>query len=90
MISQQDVTGLTSFAFDLDGRQIGVLYPAGNALTYSLDLLGNRLLLVILNSGLTSYSWDVQNRLVGIVNPFNEFTTIQHDALNREQHRVLW
>ena len=88
-ITSQDVTGITSFAFDLDGRQISVLYPAGNALTYSLDPVGNRLLLVDPDSGLTSYSWDAQNRLVGIVNPFNEVTTIQWDALDREQHRVL-
>ena len=88
-ITAQDVTGITSFAFDLDGRQISVLYPAGNALTYSLDPVGNRLLLVDPDNGLTSYSWDAQNRLVGIVNPFNEFTTIQWDALDREQLRVL-
>ncbi len=88
-IIEQDVTGITSFSFDLDGRQIGVVYPSGNALTYSLDAVGNRVLLTDPDNGLTTYSWDSRNRLVGITNPLAELTTIQYDALDREQHRVL-
>jgi YD repeat-containing protein len=88
-ITEQDVTGITSLSWDRDGRQISVVYPAGNALTYSLDPVGNRTLMTDPDGGLTTYSWDAQNRLVGIVNPFAERTTIQYDALDREQRRVL-
>ncbi len=39
--------------------------------------------------GVTTYTNDIQSRLLTIWNPVNERTTIQWDALDREQHRVL-
>jgi RHS repeat-associated protein len=88
-LTQQDSIGIRSFSWDLDGRQIGVVDPTGMTLTYTLDPVGNRILLVDPNAGLTSYSWDAQNRQVGIVNPFAEWTTVSYDALNRELLKTL-
>jgi len=88
-ITQQDSTGIRSFSWDQDGRQIGVVDPTGMTLTYTLDPVGNRLLLQDPNAGLTSYSWDAQNRLTSIVNPFAERTTVSFDALDRELQKTL-
>lgn len=87
-ITSQDVTDITTYTWDLDSRKIVVLNPTGIALTSTLDPVGNRLVLQDIG-GRTSYSWDTQNRLTGIVNPYAEATTIQWDALNREQYRIL-
>ena len=72
----QDSTGITGYVYDLNGRQIAVQNPTGINLTYTLDPLGNRLVLAD-PWGSTSYSWDIQSRLTGIQNPLAERTTMQ-------------
>ena len=84
----QDVTGITSLIWDLDGRKTATQNPTGINLTNTLDPLGNRELLQD-SYGSTSYTWDSQSRLLSIWNPVNERTTMQWDALDREQYRVL-
>lgn len=87
--TEQDVTGVTTFGYDLDGRQISVAYPGTGILTYTFDTVGNRTALTDIDGGLTTYSWDNNNRLTNIVNPFSEHTTISYDNLDRERYRVL-
>jgi RHS repeat-associated protein len=87
-ITSQDVTGITSYVWDQDSRKTATQNPTGINLTQTLDAVANRLVLQD-NFGVTSYAWDNQSRLTGIQNPLNERTTIQWDALDREQHRVL-
>jgi YD repeat-containing protein len=87
-ITSQDVTGITSFVWDADSRKIATVNPTGIALTATLDSLGNRLVLAD-SFGATSYTWDQQSRLLSIQNALNDRTTLQWDALDREQHRVL-
>jgi RHS repeat-associated protein len=87
-IVSADVTGITSYVWDLEGRKVNTVFPTGIALTNTLDPVGNRLVLAD-PFGRTSYSWDQQSRLLSIQNPLNERTTIQWDALDREQHRIL-
>ena len=87
-LTSQDITGVTSLLWDLNGRQIATQNPTGINLTNTLDPLGNRLVLAD-PWGATTYAWDAQSRLTGILNPLNEQTTIQWDPLNRESHRVL-
>jgi len=87
--TMQDVTGVTTLLWDNEGRQVGVMNGAGKALSFTLDPAGNRSVLLDSDGGLTTYTHDEQNRLTGIVNPYNEFTTIQHDALDREVKKTL-
>lgn len=44
--TMQDVTGVTTYLRDNAVRQIGVVNGAGKALTFTLDLVGNRMGLV--------------------------------------------
>src|SRR5262249_24988749 len=88
-LTQQDLLGVRSFGYDLDGRKTSVAFPTGLNLTMSFDPVSNRLSLLDPDNGLTSWSYDAQNRIVGIVNPVAEMTTVQWDALDRELHKVL-
>ncbi len=87
-LTSQDVTGITSLLWDLDGRKYATQNPTGINLTVTLDPVGNRLVLQD-NYGVTTYTRDIQSRLTGILNPYNEQTTMQWDCLDRESHRVL-
>ncbi len=87
-LTMQDVTGITGYVYDLDGRQIAVQNPTGINLTYSFDTIGNRLTMQDIG-GITSYAYDAQSRPLTIWNPLNEITTMAYDALDREYHRVL-
>ena len=86
-LTSQDVTGITSYVWDSDSRKTATQNPTGINLTNTLDGAGNRLVLAD-SYGVTSYTWDMQSRLTKIQNPLNEVTSIQWDALDREQHRI--
>src|ERR1700722_1880905 len=80
-ITSQDVTGITSYVWDLDSRKIATQYPTAVNLTNTLDAVGNRVVLAD-PLGLTTYTWDIQSRLTEVVNALNEATSIQWDPLN--------
>ena len=86
--SMQDTTGITSYLYDLNQRQVAVQNPTGINLTYSFDAVDNRVTMQDIG-GTTSYLYDAQSRNTVIVNPLNERTSIQYDALDREYRRVL-
>src|SRR3984957_7409524 len=102
-ITSQDVTGITSYVWDLDSRKIATQYPTAVNLTNTLDAVGNRLVLAdplgedsevvaascSLNHAHWCMIWDQQSRLTEVVNALNEATSIQWDPLNRESQRVL-
>ena len=88
-LTQQDLLGIRSFGYDLDGRKTSVAFPTGLNLTMTFDAVSNRIVLLDPDNGLTSWSYDAQNRIVGIANPFAELTTIVWDALDREQRKTL-
>ena len=85
----QDVTGITSMAYDAGGRQSAVVNGAGLALTYGYDATGERVSMQDPDGGMTTYGYDADGRLVGIANPYSELTTIGYDALGREVNKVL-
>ncbi len=85
----QDVTGITSYRYDADGKLIGTTDGIGKALTYTFDPVGSRTLLLDSDGGYTTYAYDAQSRLTGIINPYNELTTLQYDALDRESVKTL-
>ena len=87
-ITSQDVTGTTSMGYDLNGRNVYQQFPTGIALTNTFDGANNRLTQAD-PWGVTSNTYDIQSRLTGIVNPLAERTTIQWDAVNREQTKTL-
>ena len=87
-ITMQDTTGITSYLYDLNQRQVAVQNPTGINLTYSFDAVDNRVTMQDIG-GTTSYLYDAQSRNTVIVNPLNERTSIQYDALDREYRRVL-
>ena len=86
--TMQDTTGITSYLYDLNQRQIAVQNPTGINLTYAFDAIDNRVTMQDIG-GTTSYVYDAQSRNTVIVNPLNERTSIQYDALDREYPRVL-
>ena len=86
--TSQDVTGVTSMGYDLNGRNVYQQFPTGISLTNTFDGANNRLTQAD-PWGVTSNTYDLQIRLTGIVNPLNERTTILWDALNREQTKTL-
>jgi RHS repeat-associated protein len=86
--TMQDTTGITSYLYDLNQRQIAVQNPTGINLTYAFDAIDNRVTMQDIG-GTTSYVYDAQSRNTVIVNPLNERTSIQYDGLDREYRRVL-
>jgi RHS repeat-associated protein len=84
----QDVTGVTTYAYDNDRRKASVSYPVGGILTYAYDAVGNRLLLTD-KDGLTTYAYDAQNRLLSLNNPYNQRATFAYDALDREYVKLF-
>ena len=85
----QGVTGITSMAYDPDGRQSAVVNGAGLALAYGYDATGNGAGMIDPGGGVTTYGYDADGRLTGIANPYAEVTTIGYDALGREYNKVL-
>ena len=79
-----DARGVTTFAYDLRGRLVGVENADGTTLSYDYDPAGSRTEVTTV-AGSTFYTYDVLSRLATVKDPDNGITTYSYDAAgNRE------
>jgi YD repeat-containing protein len=88
-ITVQDVSGISTRIWDAASRLTGFVNGLGQALTYSLDSMANRIFMIDCDGGRTTQSYDQQNRLTLILNPYGERTTIVWNNLGREWKKTL-
>jgi len=84
-----DATGITTYAYDLEGRQTVVSGPGiQGTLTYTYDPVGNRLTLNDSLGNVNTYSYDAQDRVVAVLDSHTGNTTLTYDSLDRELTRT--
>lgn len=89
LLSVQNVTGTTSYAYDAVGRLVRDTNERGNVLVHEYDALSNHTAMVDPEGGRTTYAYDAGSRLTQLVSPRGEITAYSYDALGRETKRVL-
>ena len=83
-----DWTGSYTSAYDSDGRLSSVINPAGIAITYAYDAVGQRATMAQ-PTGVFSYVFDRVGRISNLTNPEAQITSWSYDAASRVTQSLL-